>query len=299
MEDMLWDGKSGLTEAVVTGPGQAILFYGRQSPGEGLNLGEVCDVMFMLSGAMSWVGKQAQLNASGLILWEDWQLIAQAITKWCAEARGLGCPHSHPPAFPLFRFCHQDKPLQEERLQGTDKCMQELRHTHWTLHHNQGQVPQCGWDHSQMWWDPWVAPTPSPSPSLDHEFESDRSSVSTSSSVSWRSHRSGGSRHMHCGWHHKELGGHMKINLPVFKDKDKKDTITYQSWHWDLTVYHHARCWDCTLLHYIICSVQEYPREFVRSLGTDATLDGVLSILDEHYNNVKALDALNQELFQL
>ena len=31
----------------------------------------------------------------------------------------------------------------------------------------------------------------------------------------------------------------------------------------------------------------------------DITLDNVLMILDEHYNNVKALDALNQEVFQL
>ena len=37
----------------------------------------------------------------------------------------------------------------------------------------------------------------------------------------------------------------------------------------------------------------------MRSLGTDVTLDDELTILDEHYNNVKALDALNQELFQL
>ena len=29
------------------------------------------------------------------------------------------------------------------------------------------------------------------------------------------------------------------------------------------------------------------------------TIDDVLTILDKHYNNVKALDALNQELFQL
>ena len=35
------------------------------------------------------------------------------------------------------------------------------------------------------------------------------------------------------------------------------------------------------------------------SSGTDITLDEVLTILDEHYNNVKALDALNQELFQM
>ena len=31
----------------------------------------------------------------------------------------------------------------------------------------------------------------------------------------------------------------------------------------------------------------------------DITLDDVLTILDEHCNNVKALDVLNQELFQL
>ena len=31
----------------------------------------------------------------------------------------------------------------------------------------------------------------------------------------------------------------------------------------------------------------------------DITLDDVLTILDKHYNNIKALDALNQELFQL
>ena len=91
----------------------------------------------------------------------------------------------------------------------------------------------------------------------------------------------------------------MKINLPIFKDEDTKDAITYQRWHWDLTVYHHTGCQDCTLLPYAIHSLQDYPRELVRSLGADITLDDVLTILDEHYNNVKALDALNQELFQL
>ena len=53
------------------------------------------------------------------------------------------------------------------------------------------------------------------------------------------------------------------------------------------------------LLPYVICSLQGYPRELVRSSRTDVMLDDILTILDEHYNNVKALDALNQELFQL
>ena len=91
----------------------------------------------------------------------------------------------------------------------------------------------------------------------------------------------------------------MKINLPIFKDKDAKDAVTYQSWRWDLTLYLHAGCRDRTLLPYAIRSLQGYPGELVESSGTDITLDDVLTSLDEHYNNVKVLDALNQELFQL
>ena len=37
----------------------------------------------------------------------------------------------------------------------------------------------------------------------------------------------------------------------------------------------------------------------MQSSGVDITLDNVLTILDENYNNVKALDTMNQELFQL
>ena len=91
----------------------------------------------------------------------------------------------------------------------------------------------------------------------------------------------------------------MKISLPVFKDEDIKNAVMYQSYCWDLTVYHHTGCQDCILLPYAIHSLQGYPGEWVRSSGTDITRDDILTILDEHYNNVKALDALNQELFQL
>ena len=91
----------------------------------------------------------------------------------------------------------------------------------------------------------------------------------------------------------------MKINLPAFKDKDAKDALTYQSWRWDLMVYQCAGCRDHTLLPYAIRSLQGSPGELVQSSRMDITYDDMLTILDEHYNNVKSLDALNQELFQL
>ena len=64
-------------------------------------------------------------------------------------------------------------------------------------------------------------------------------------------------------------------------------------------VYQHAGCRDCTLLPYAIRCLQGYPGELVQSSGVDITLDYVLTILDKHYNSVKVLDVLNQELFQL
>ena len=119
------------------------------------------------------------------------------------------------------------------------------------------------------------------------------------SSMLSMSDRSEGSWHSQCGRQHREDRAHMKINLPVFKDKDAKDAVTYQSWGWNLTVYWHAGCRAHTFLPYAIWSLYVYPSGLVLSSGMDITLDDVLTILDKHYNNVKALDALHPELFQL
>ena len=64
-------------------------------------------------------------------------------------------------------------------------------------------------------------------------------------------------------------------------------------------MYQHVGCRDCTLLPYAIWSLQGYAGELIWSSSMEITLDDMLTILDEHYNNVKALDTLNQELFQL
>ena len=51
VEDMLHCGRTGLTEAIVIGPGRDVLFYGRWSMGEVLSLGKVRDAAFTLTGA--------------------------------------------------------------------------------------------------------------------------------------------------------------------------------------------------------------------------------------------------------
>ena len=108
LEDVVHEGRTGLTEAIMTGPGQAVLFYGCHSLGEGLNLGEVRDAVFMLSGLIAWVGKQTQISIKPISLGNGRQLIAQAITKGHIEPRGHGHPQSILPASTPFNFHNQD-----------------------------------------------------------------------------------------------------------------------------------------------------------------------------------------------
>ena len=79
VEDMLQEVRAGLTEAVVIGPGRAILFYGRRSMGEGLKADKARDATFLLTGAGTWVGKLAYLTANPMMLQEGKRAIACAI----------------------------------------------------------------------------------------------------------------------------------------------------------------------------------------------------------------------------
>ena len=70
MEDLLHDISTGLTKAVVTGPGRAVLFYGRHSMGEGLTADEARDAAFLLTRAGMWVGKLAYLATDPMTIQE-------------------------------------------------------------------------------------------------------------------------------------------------------------------------------------------------------------------------------------
>ena len=71
VEDMLLNIRTSLTEAVVTCPGRAVLFYGRHSMGEGLTADEARDATFLLTGAGMWVGKLAFLAVDHMTIQED------------------------------------------------------------------------------------------------------------------------------------------------------------------------------------------------------------------------------------
>ena len=88
VEDMLQEARTGLTEAVVIGPGRAVLFYGRHLMGEGLKADEARDAAFLLTGAGTWVGKVTYLTTNPMIIQEGKRAISQATSDNRVKARG-------------------------------------------------------------------------------------------------------------------------------------------------------------------------------------------------------------------
>ena len=115
IEDMLRETRAGLTEAVVVGPGKAILLYGRHSLGEGPKADEARDAAFLLTGAGTWVGKSAYLTANPIMLQEGKRAITHALSDHGVKARRPGHPRVNLPAQLPFRFTTSRASLPGDR----------------------------------------------------------------------------------------------------------------------------------------------------------------------------------------
>ena len=92
VEEMLHKARTGLTKAVVTGPGRAVLFYGGCSMGEGLMVDDARDAIFLLTGTGTLVGKLAYLTTNPMTIQEGKRAIAQGVLDNKVKVRGPGCP---------------------------------------------------------------------------------------------------------------------------------------------------------------------------------------------------------------
>ena len=126
VEDMLHDARTGLTKAVVTGPGKAVLFYGRCSMGEGLAMDKARDATFLLTGACTWMGKSAYLTADSMTIQEGKRAIAQAISDHCIKVRDLDIP---------VRICWPNNPSGSTPL-GVPLWKMHLEIVVLTTHHH-------------------------------------------------------------------------------------------------------------------------------------------------------------------
>ena len=140
--------------------------------GEGLKVDEARDAAFLLTGAGTWVGKATYLTANPITIQEDKRAIAQAISDSRVKARGLGHPHAKLPAQQPFWFnTHRDSPLKDVSGDCSSDYPQTPHHSSRGQEHNRRRRDQR----------PQSPRFPSPSP--DHGFESDRSSLSMTSSM--------------------------------------------------------------------------------------------------------------------
>ena len=104
VEDMLHDARTGLTEAVMIGPGRAVLFYGRCSMGEGLTMDKARDAAFLLTEQVHELENSAYLTADPMTIQEGRRAIAQAITDCQVKVRGPGHPCLNLPVQQPFQF---------------------------------------------------------------------------------------------------------------------------------------------------------------------------------------------------
>ena len=181
---MLREARSGITKAVVIGPGRAILFYGRCSLGEGLKADKARDATFLSTGAGTWVGKSAYLTADPMTIPEGKRAIAQAVSNNTVKVRGPGHPRVNPLAQQPFQFNAQ-RVSPPKDVPGD--CGSDYPQT--------PHQPSRGQQHNMRQRDQRPQSPRSPSPSPDHGFESDRSSLLMASSMSSRSDCSDWSRH--------------------------------------------------------------------------------------------------------
>ena len=166
VEDMLCEARTGLTEAVMIGPGRAVLFYGRHPMGEGLRVDKARDATFLLTGAGTWVGKLAYLTADQMMIHEGRRAIAQAVSDNRLKAMGPIHPHVNLLAHQPFHFnpLRNSPPKDTARDDSSDYPPSPHR-------------PSRGCECNRQWRDQRPQLPRFPFPSLDHGFESDRSSL--------------------------------------------------------------------------------------------------------------------------
>ena len=81
-----------ITKALVLAPGEAILFFGRQSLKERLPHTEARDIAFSMAGPLIWAGRQTQMKMAVDMVQEGCWAFADAVVEKRMETWGSGHP---------------------------------------------------------------------------------------------------------------------------------------------------------------------------------------------------------------
>ena len=274
-----------ITEAMVLSWGEAILFFGRCSMNEGLPYHRARKIEFGLGGPFNWAGKPTQIEALRKPMQQSHCDIIEAVVEKKMKASVQGQPHgkARHPRTPAVTYDI------EEWMWGLEGASDGAN---WqSVHLQQGNQ---SWRSHRCQRTPRVPREPSGgSPSLGGDSLEGQSEQSL-----WHSNQTKVSQKSgQSGWTGRDF--RVKVNLPTFEDEKAKDTLTYCSWHWDVSVFHNSGWDDWHFVPYVFRSLQGFLGDLARSLDKDATLGDVLQTLDECYGVVMTFNTLSKVFYSL
>ena len=297
--DVLRDYSSELTEAVPTDLGVAILFWGRRSLGEGLLRSDATAAVSRMGGPITWIGHSMFMRGQELPLAEGRRRVA------CSsyDHRGPGRPRaSSPPRFSVsqqlpFGLAPQERPVPASSHHSAFEPPRLPPFGHGAggagggggppndPHDDGSYAGGSGSGHG--------APrrgggpsTPLPAPGDHSGYESD---TSRTADTRGPSRRRGGNNN----------NNHGKIDLPIFKNEDAKDGITYMAWRHDVRLYRMQGVPDRVLLPRVYRSLQGPPGDLARGLGLNVSLPEMIEYLDQYYGNSLGYDQLMGGLYTM
>ena len=259
-----------LTEAIVLGPGRAVLFYGCRSQGEGLDALEADQEAEHLEWIDHWVNHHACLEAFTLSVAARRQAASQAPRPWLLDwdhvisnplmqhggvegnidtrpEKGENKPKRQNPSKSKQRRGYQTSPWSNKKSNKSlyKSLNGDSQPDHWE------EVTRWGHEQEKEYRkainelkNNLRDSSPKPEESGDSLSESSRTSsgltASSKSRDSLRSHRQG------------RRGARGSIRLPTFKDKGGPGTMKYDSWHFNVATYCRAGHHDQVLLPEVI-----------------------------------------------
>ena len=278
-------------------PREAILFFGRWSLKEELQLRNARDVGFSLTGHINWASRTAHIEVTINTVKGGHQAIVEAVVKKRTKARGPGCPcrttkvtRTDTMAYDIEEWMwgmEEDFPKVEARNDNENDCRPEWRNTY-------SQCAGQGSRQHRRQGRPWFLRGMSGgSPSSWGESSDQGSHWNSQQSTMMRA--SGEST-----WPVQPGRGlRVMVNLLIFKDEKTKNAVSYCSWWWDIAIFCCSGWDEQHLLPYVFWSLQGFPGDLAMSLGEDATLSDVLQKLDKHDGVVLMFSALSKEFYSL
>ena len=256
-------GMAPVMEAYVVARGEALIFTGRRSKGEGWTESEALILAERLTeDDMTWVGEPMQVKSRALTL----EVGAKRIKECIRDRRAARLKERRPTE-------RRNNPTQDQEDNRSEVSFHSAHVSHdGDEDDNQTESGQDSDTASQV---------------------SHISEAGSNRSQRRRRARADGD------YHHHGIGK-MKLNTFRGDPGDDHKAVPYRDWRFDVELYRRQEgVRERNLLPQVVASLKGPPGQMARSLGMDVNLDEILECLDNYYGNVLTYHGLSREMYTL